>query len=52
MKGESGRVHCVRGIAVEVMRVLGADERGQERRTGAVGHVDELGLDSVKVMTV
>ena len=33
--GENGRVHCVRGVAVEVMRVLGADERGQGRRTGA-----------------
>ena len=35
MEGESGRVHCVQGVAVEVMRTLGADERGQCRRTGA-----------------
>jgi len=35
VEGESGRVHCVRGVAVEVMCALGADERGQERRTGA-----------------
>ena len=31
----NGRVHFARGVAVEVMRALGADERGQERRTGA-----------------
>jgi len=34
-EGESGCVHCVRGVAVEVMRALGADEWGQERCTGA-----------------
>jgi len=35
VEGESGRVHCVQGVAVEVIRALGADERGQRRRTGA-----------------
>ena len=29
----SGRVHSARGDAVEVMRALGADERGHHRRT-------------------
>jgi len=33
-EGESGRVHCVRGVAVEVMRALGANEQRQERCTG------------------
>jgi len=41
------------------MHALGADERGQKRRTGtnvaevlsSVGHVDELGFDSVKAMS-
>ena len=32
----SGRVHSARGNAVDVMRVLGADERGHRRRTGAI----------------
>ena len=60
MEGESGRIHCVRGITVEVMRALGADERGHRRRTGAIWrtgvfrdiHAGELGFDSEKTMTV
>ena len=36
MEGESGRVHCVRGVALEVMHTLGADERGHLRRTGTI----------------
>jgi len=30
-----GRVHFARDVAVEDMHALGADERGQEQRTGA-----------------
>jgi hypothetical protein len=59
VEGESGRVHCVRGVAVEVMRALGADERGHRRRTGAIWRTDvardihdgELGSDSENMMT-
>ena len=32
----SGRVHSARGVAVDVMHMLGADERGHRRRTGAI----------------
>jgi len=57
VEGESGRVHCVRGVAVEVMRALGADERGHRRCTGAIWrtgvargiHAGELGFDSEKM---
>ena len=56
--GESGRVHCVRGVAVDVMRALGADERGHRWRTGAIWrtgvardiHDGELGSDSGDVI--
>jgi len=34
-EGGNGRVHFARGAAVEVMRMSGANERGQRRRTGA-----------------
>ena len=55
----SGRVHSARGVAVEVMRALGADERGHRRRTddiwrtgGALAiHDGELGSDSENTMT-
>ena len=59
MEGENGRVHCVRGVAVEVMRALGADERGHRRRTGAIWRTDvalgvhdgELGSESDHAIT-
>ena len=55
----SGRVHSARGVAVDVMRALGADERGHRRRTddiwrtgGALAIPDgELGFDSEKTAT-
>ena len=55
----SGRVHSARGNAVEVMRALGADERGHRRhtddiwRTGGVLAIPdgELGFDSEKTAT-
>ena len=55
----SGRVHSARGVAVDVMRVLGADERGHRLRTGTIWwtvvaldiHDGELGSDSGDVIT-
>ena len=55
----SGRVHSARGVAVDVMRALGADERGHRRRTddiwrtgGALAIPDgELGFDSENTAT-
>ena len=32
----SGCVHSARGVAVDVMRALGADERGHRQRTGDI----------------
>ena len=35
-QSESGRVHSARGVAVDVMRALGADERGHHRCTNDI----------------
>ena len=59
MKGESGRFHCVRGVAVDVMRALGADKRGHRRRTGDIWrtgvdrdiHAGELSSESDLAIT-
>ena len=55
----SGRVHSARGDAVDVMRALGADERGHHRRTGDIWRTGgalaipdgELDFDSEKTAT-
>ena len=56
----SGRVHSARGDAVDVMRALGADERGHRWRTDDIWQTDgalaihdgELGFGSEETMTV
>ena len=66
VSGERGEVErkwthpLARGVAVDIMRALGADEWGHRRRTGAIWwtggalaiHDGELGFDSEKTATV
>ena len=55
----SGRVHSARGVAVDVMRTLGADERGHRQRTGDIWrtgvdrdiHAGELSSESKRAIT-